>query len=1372
MAENKYDYFTDPSILSEKINRGVGSSARRRFEYGVAGSTWLGGELFRMGKAAIQERQGEGTYSENIQRIEQERLQRLQERFPDITEEDRTSSAALWGEIGGALFDPAMFGAWYLAMPAKGAALTRIGMRVKSAGVFGAEGGIRSAAYQSSRGHDVDPTHVAIGALLGTTLGGAFPVGGQRRALFGRRPVEEAAEAAEEASLTGGRFRGTGGPQRVDRPTAKPRDTGPRGAGADRWIDAADRFKGTLGPAKVSRPTPRTRLGQPGRKPLAWSSSRIKDPILSPSQEKDVQESLLRALESPDMPESILKNLIDVPNIAALYTRRDLLKLELDQEIKRRSLKQVGAITDARLSRLRNEFNRIDKAVKDLGDNPIDLAIKDISTGVETGIKQLDNDGLLTAASIRRAIVRPIIGAVGGYGTGVTANIFSEEDDFSPLMFAAVGATAGLLSGKIVNSTFAPLIKKEGIDAAQDVIKLSLWAQSNVMFSATSATRLNSFGGLSELFSRTLFNQVGADLRGAAITSVEARSALVMQEFNHLRRILLEKQRLGSVNFSMLGSNKDVIRLREASGKYSRGIYGETSGEARAGLEAAGFNADEISLIFNVSDSPGGISTQLSQLWKVATDVLPGLKKLDDYGFPQFHNHAKIFKDEAGAKEAYGNAFYQQLLSNIETASIRPAGALAGRGRPVSSLSERSLEKIRASAQRRADKYVNDIIAKGSPNPSSPKGWKVSGDKDYNHPDLQMVPLIKNLELDRKLTDIRAIREIEDFMIWDVEEVMSKYVQSIIPTLEFARTFGANGQLISSLKRSMGDQFKRSMEGATASQRRKLHNLQSKQMRSIHDSVDMYFGRLHSTSRVTGSPLANNVYAVATTLANLTYLPKVTISSLGDLVQPFQNSGIFAGIKGMARTVSGKKQTGFHNHGFGDVDVMSHELQAYTMRNTPGSTLQAITYGTNQKWFQLIGLSKLTSFARKFAYNTGIEDGFDIVQKLSRRKTDSLQLRANNLGISDDIAEHLRKFKTVEDAWEDDIGRAYLNRIGKKAADRDALLPQIGNRRGFAQSKNPAIRATGQFLSWAQAKSAQTNSLVQRMESGDAALAVRMLGTLVIYDGILTFKDFLNDPTGVQLDKERVQSYKDNYLRLETMGRSAQFSGNFTPWYIDKLANLMSTRNLDNPLSSVAPSLGWMWDMTTGFSPIPFQGNYGSVITNMARGDPEGALVQALKRLPLGDEYMALREALGVPLIDVPSPKPTRYERKAKGGIVEDVPQVPKEPDERIDKMTGLPYNIQAGPAFIDNEDPVDRTRFIFGGVANILRPLFSKSASFPLQHLIKETAGVGDRWASAKLLSSLKPSRSKTPPPKASEVSPEVPSSAGEDLARLQAKN
>ena len=83
-----------------------------------------------------------------------------------------------------------------------------------------------------------------------------------------------------------------------------------------------------------------------------------------------------------------------------------------------------------------------------------------------------------------------------------------------------------------------------------------------------------------------------------------------------------------------------------------------------------------------------------------------------------------------------------------------------------------------------------------------------------------------------------------------------------------------------------------------------------------------------------------------------------------------------------------------------------------------------------------------------------------------------------------------------------------------------------------------------------------------------------------------------------------------------------------------------------------------------------------------------------------------------------PNEDPDKEERnkKDKGGLVEDVPQVPEEPDERIDKLTGRPYNEQAGTAFIDEEDPVRRLGFLGGGLAdNPIRRLgFGKGSLVP----------------------------------------------------------
>jgi hypothetical protein len=71
-----------------------------------------------------------------------------------------------------------------------------------------------------------------------------------------------------------------------------------------------------------------------------------------------------------------------------------------------------------------------------------------------------------------------------------------------------------------------------------------------------------------------------------------------------------------------------------------------------------------------------------------------------------------------------------------------------------------------------------------------------------------------------------------------------------------------------------------------------------------------------------------------------------------------------------------------------------------------------------------------------------------------------------------------------------------------------------------------------------------------------------------------------------------------------------------------------------------------------------------------------------------------------------PSAEGAYREQKNKGGEVLDVPNVPTEPDQRIDKMTGLPYDQQAGTAFVDEEDPIRRLGFAGGGDVDPLRRL------------------------------------------------------------------
>jgi len=112
---------------------------------------------------------------------------------------------------------------------------------------------------------------------------------------------------------------------------------------------------------------------------------------------------------------------------------------------------------------------------------------------------------------------------------------------------------------------------------------------------------------------------------------------------------------------------------------------------------------------------------------------------------------------------------------------------------------------------------------------------------------------------------------------------------------------------------------------------------------------------------------------------------------------------------------------------------------------------------------------------------------------------------------------------------------------------------------------------------------------------------------------------------------------------------------------------------------------------------LPFYSTYDLVAAPFTGGEGEArkAVRDAGKEI---DKYIF--EASGLAPKKKPKPPKKRKPRLQpfdKGGLVEDVPQVPEEPDERIDKMTGLPYNIQAG---ILGQDEEDRAAFAEGGQA------------------------------------------------------------------------
>tara|TARA_R110000772_G_scaffold185613_1_gene296764 strand:- start:2061 stop:6212 length:4152 start_codon:yes stop_codon:yes gene_type:complete len=83
-------------------------------------------------------------------------------------------------------------------------------------------------------------------------------------------------------------------------------------------------------------------------------------------------------------------------------------------------------------------------------------------------------------------------------------------------------------------------------------------------------------------------------------------------------------------------------------------------------------------------------------------------------------------------------------------------------------------------------------------------------------------------------------------------------------------------------------------------------------------------------------------------------------------------------------------------------------------------------------------------------------------------------------------------------------------------------------------------------------------------------------------------------------------------------------------------------------------------------------------------------------------------------------------EKLSRGGEV-DIPQAPKEPDQRIDKMTGKPYNVQAGKAFIDDEDPEKRMALAEGGVVSRALGISDEDVGWATG--IGKTYGKAEEW-------------------------------------------
>ena len=394
--------------------------------------------------------------------------------------------------------------------------------------------------------------------------------------------------------------------------------------------------------------------------------------------------------------------------------------------------------------------------------------------------------------------------------------------------------------------------------------------------------------------------------------------------------------------------------------------------------------------------------------------------------------------------------------------------------------------------------------------------------------------------------------------------MFNKLIASSADSIAFAKQFGAKGELLNSYIQKIVTKYSGNVNQAS---------LASKEIKLVMDSIDGFFGRYGQARQ----GIVKSGAGILSTISNLNMLDRVTIASLGDLVQPFTNSSNFTSwIKGLSRTaITAKGETGVaKNLGY----AQSKELEQTLLKTlTPldDATNAAKVMGTsgvvrkaNELGFKLMGLQWLTGFARRYAYNVGAVDAYASASKLAKyvQAGNSLSsakgIRLTNdvgkYGINTTDALRIGKSNTFDDALKIKFNKDLLNNAGMTASNRDALIPQVSNRLLFTQSRDPLVRLMGQFMSWTLAKSAQTNKLIQRIENGDTKQLVKLLAGLPVYGGIQALREIAKYGE-VQTDLEtQTDKWYSEAVRLSGVSGTATElvlgrltgPGSREPWYL------------------------------------------------------------------------------------------------------------------------------------------------------------------------------------------------------------------------------
>jgi len=542
----------------------------------------------------------------------------------------------------------------------------------------------------------------------------------------------------------------------------------------------------------------------------------------------------------------------------------------------------------------------------------------------------------------------------------------------------------------------------------------------------------------------------------------------------------------------------------------------------------------------------------------------------------------------------------------------------------------------------------------------------------------------------RAFTKIKNDNNFEEFLDSDVNRVLINYTIQTSKQLAKKRVFGVKN-LKEFEKRWIDPVVQEMQEAGKTLSRTDRERIADLYKTATGEGLNRWEGPFSGVV---------DVYSTANRLA---YLPLAALSSVTEIFINVQKAGVIKTVKGLSEALNTSRKTIQtdvidllkKDHDLTEPEIWK-ELNRFsiavdTAAGDVAERLAGDTFNTNftrkvnNGFFRFTMLDQWTKFVQLTSFITGKELITDNLKKIAARGdlADSRRIRSmkdelNELGV--DIEKGIDWVS--RGAKEDDDFYKLIQRGASRYTNEVILQPTPEAGIKPALFSNPRTSILFQFMGYPAAfsntilKNAATKMMRDPIGSAPKALAAGLIMTETARwtNFARSHGESEKGKSEEQIYLEAVQRWGGNGLIADMMQRA------------NKAAEIYQSQTA-YVFSMLGPVGQDIFKIIKRDGPVRFLGEkvpfYGAI--NTFSPESKKSYDEFIRSL---DSQM--REYI------VPERGPDRFSFK-KGGEV-DIPKASSEPDERIDKMTGLPYNVQAGTAFMDEEDPLRRMGFRGGG--------------------------------------------------------------------------